>query len=65
MARTKSEGQAVNLLRDWNGRLKGDRVESRDVGRGVCQTLVDNNLAEWVKRGRPKRNVQGDKSAID
>ena len=41
---------------NWNGRKAGDRLNVADIGRGVLQTLVDYNRAEWVTRA--KRNVQ-------
>ena len=58
---------SVILRRHWNGRAAGETVST--LGRGVMQTLVDNQIADWVtaeqpkkKRGRPRaeRNVQDD-----
>lgn len=58
----------VRFLRGWQGRVVGSTCGT--LPRGVMQTLVDNNIAEWVveqpvikrrrKRGDSERHVQSD-----
>jgi hypothetical protein len=61
---------SVILRRHWNGRAAGETVST--LGRGVMQTLVDNQIADWVTqpkiqrgRSRVERNVQNDRRAND
>jgi len=62
MAREQSNDETVRFLKGWQGHSKGSVCSS--LGRGVMQTLVDNNVATWVtvatRRKRQKKVRQSD-----